>query len=82
VNWLIDGGLAVLALTAAYRAGVAHEQADRARKDVTGVRQILDKHVELTRERFLHTVVVLMTMNEGKDTRVVLDLLKREMEKH
>lgn len=69
------------ALGVAFSAGVLWTRLARNRKDINGVRGLLDAHVELTRERFLHTVIVLMTLNEGKDIKTVLDLLKREMEK-
>jgi hypothetical protein len=64
-----------------FAAGKAYAESLRARKDTDGVRKLLNAHVELTRERFLHTVIVLMTLNEGQDIKTVLDLLKREMEK-
>lgn len=74
-------GLIVWLMGLSFSAGIAYARAARARKDADGVRKLLNAHVELTRERFLHTIIVLMTLNEGKDIKTVLDLLKREMEK-
>ena len=68
-------------LSLAFFSGSAFARATQARRDINNVRQLLNAQVELTRERWLHMVVVLMTMNEGKDVRTVLDLLKRELEK-
>jgi hypothetical protein len=60
-------------------AGKAYSDARRTRKDLNGVRQIVDAHVDLTRQRFLHTIIVLISMHEGKDPKVVLDLLRRDV---
>jgi hypothetical protein len=73
--------LAIWVVAVSFAAGKAYAESLRSRKDADGIRQLLNAQIELTRERWLHMVVVLMTMNEGKDVKTVLDLLKRELEK-
>lgn len=72
--------LFAFALGVAFWAGVSYARDIRTRRDLKGVSQKIDRHVDRTRQRFIHTIVVLMLMSEGKDMRTVLDLLKRDVE--
>jgi hypothetical protein len=71
--------LITFALGVAFAAGIFYAREARTRKDLNGVRRLLNNHVEKTRERFVHTIIVLMLMNEGKDFKTVLDLLRRDV---
>jgi hypothetical protein len=71
--------LITFALGVAFWAGVSYARDIRTRRDLNGVRRLLNNHVDKTRERFVHTIIVLMLMNEGKDFKTVLDLLRRDV---
>jgi len=71
--------LLIFLLGVAFSAGIFYQQARRTRKDLKGLRALLNRQADLTRQRFVHTVIVLMTMNEGKDAKAVLDLLRRDV---